>query len=42
MEISNSNLLSSNAAKYNRRLSAPLIIHASTHHHRKQRSAIVE
>jgi hypothetical protein len=37
----NSNLLLSNTYKYNRRLSAPLIIHASTHH-RKQRSAIVD
>jgi hypothetical protein len=38
---SNSNFLSSNTYKPNRRLSAPLIMHASTHQHRKQRSGIV-
>ncbi|CAF1298493.1 unnamed protein product [Adineta steineri] len=40
---SKSNFLSSNTTKStNRRLSAPLIIHASTHLHQKHRSAIVD
>ncbi|CAF0984922.1 unnamed protein product [Rotaria sp. Silwood1] len=40
---SNSNFLSSNINKcINRRLSAPLTIHASAHHHRQYRSAIVD